>query len=297
MKKISTKQIDGLDNELQTVKNLEKEINNLKNIRIGGRNIFYENKCEKDSMFGYIDEYGNVKPSVENIYTDFIENKDYKNLTLKIWQPSTSGNALIGFYDKTKNFINRIKFKEIQYAETVIDIPEGSYYIRISTPRPKRYNGRYKFEYGEKATDYSIALEDENIENDGNIGIQQTIYDLNSFNWNVHPDINVKNFYAIKTGKLVTIKAYIEIIQTQDMGRISLLTIPEELRGKSDDTAEYSQVIWIDGYAPVGVPIMTTLRELKYNVSDGYIDLKADSDYDNFNDCNFSFTISYLSDK
>ena len=131
----------------------------------------------------------------------------------------------------------------------------------------------------------------------GNTGIQQIIYDLNSFNWNVHPDIKVENFYAIKTGKLVTIKAYIEIIQAQDMGRISLLTLPEELRGKSDDTAEYSQVLLVDGYVPVGVPMTTTLRELKYNVSDGYIDLKADSEYDNFNDCNFSFTISYLSEK
>lgn len=212
-----------------------------------------------------------------------------KNETYKLPYPKRYKAVKITGSGSNHEFIEKIKVYSIDYPNEALAIA-GLDEIKVNN---KVY------------TDLKNLLEELNKilykkgggEVSGNTGIQQTIYDLNSFNWNVHPDINVKNFYAIKTGKLVTIKAYIEIIQAQDMGRISLLTLPEELRGKSEDTAEYSQVILVDGYVPVGVPITTTFRELKYNVTDGYIDLKADSDYDNFNDCNFSFTISYLSDK
>ncbi|WP_160594175.1 hypothetical protein, partial [Apibacter sp. B3239] len=40
------------------------------------------------------------------------------------------------------------------------DIPADTFYLRISTPRPLTKKGKYKVEFGDKATDYTDAPED-----------------------------------------------------------------------------------------------------------------------------------------
>ncbi|WP_303811786.1 hypothetical protein [Apibacter mensalis] len=152
MKKISTKQIDGFDREI--------EIEDLTKIRIGARNLLYAGKSEREKLYGYINDAGSVTNGDYDIYTDFIEVKDYKKVTVKVWEKPLTGYAALAFYDKDKKFIKKVDFNGNTYTESTVDIPANTLYLRISTPRPLTKKGKYKVEFGDKATDYTDAPED-----------------------------------------------------------------------------------------------------------------------------------------
>ncbi|MXP13145.1 carbohydrate binding domain-containing protein, partial [Apibacter sp. B3239] len=62
-------------------------------------------------------------------------------------------------------------FKGNTYTESTVDIPADTFYLRISTPRPSITNGKYKVEFGDKATDYTDAPEDMEIQEQQEINI------------------------------------------------------------------------------------------------------------------------------
>ena len=148
------------DKEKQTVNTVEKDIEYLKNINIGTRNLLYAGKCEKEKLFGYISDGGIVTNNERDIYTDFIEVKDYLKVVVKCWNKPSVGHPIIAFYDKDKKFITKEYLTENTYSEMILDIPANTFYLRISTPRPSTTNGKYKVEFGDKATDYTDAPED-----------------------------------------------------------------------------------------------------------------------------------------
>ena len=148
------------DKEKQTVNTVEKDIENLKNVRIGTRNLLYAGKSEKEKLFGYIGDDGKIMNNERDIYTDFIEVKDYLKIVVKCWSKPSGGHPVIAFYDKDKNFIKKEYFNENTYYELILDIPANTFYLRISAPRPSTTNGKYKVEFGDKATDYTDAPED-----------------------------------------------------------------------------------------------------------------------------------------
>ena len=148
------------DKEKQTVNTVEKDIEYLKNVRIGTRNLLYAGKSEKEKLFGYINSDGSVMNGEYDIYTDLILVEDYKKLTVKVWEKPLTGYASLAFYDKDKKFIKKVDFKGNTYTESTVDIPADTFYLRISTPRPLTKKGKYKVEFGDKATDYTAAPED-----------------------------------------------------------------------------------------------------------------------------------------
>lgn len=171
------------DKEKQTVNTVEKEIENLKNVRIGTRNLLYAGKCEKEKLFGSIADNGSVSTSTDTIYTDFIEVKDYKKVTVKVWEKPLTGYASLAYYDKDKKFIKKVDFNGNTYIESTVDIPANTFYLRISTPRPLTKKGKYKVEFGDKATDYTPAPEDMEIQKQEEINIGAVNLLKNSTNY------------------------------------------------------------------------------------------------------------------
>lgn len=256
---------------LDTLKRIAYDIKAVKNIRIGGKNLWYEKKCENEDLTGTIGENGEIVRDWGTLVTNYIEFEDYGAITVKFWDPCETRYPVIAFYDKDKKCINRIEIKGYKYSIFTYNRPTEAFYLRIAAPR----SYKYKFEFGEKATDYTPAPEDYPY-------INQQIYDKETLNWNFHPKTNVTSFLAVKEGGLVVITATINIENAEEKEVITLFKVPEELKGKTD----VNQLINVVRKGTV-MGNRSTLRELDYFCWDGSVTIsnaEFEGVYDSFND-------------
>ena len=256
---------------LETLKQIAYDIKAVKNVRIGGKNLWYEKKCENEDLTGTLGETGEIIRDQGALVTNYIEFEDNGAITVKFWKPSETRNPIIAFYDKNKKCIDRIEIKGNRYSVFTFKKPTEAVYLRIAAPR----SYKYKFEFGEKATDYTPAPEDYPY-------INQKIYDKETLNWNFHPKTNVTSFLAVKQGNLVVITATIDIDDTEETEVITLFKVPEELKGKTD----VNQLINVVRKGTI-MGNRSTLRQLDYYCWDGSVTIsntEFDGVYDSFND-------------
>ena len=137
-------------------------------IEIGGRNLY----ISSTAVDGYLHSNGtsiSTMTSAKEQTSDFIPVDDISTLTLQCWTPDLTSSdqtwLAYAFYS-AKNMSNVIGSRTAKYSTagvkylSYVDIPvvSGAKYIRVSYR--KKENGYIKVETGNKATDWSPAPED-----------------------------------------------------------------------------------------------------------------------------------------
>ena len=244
-------------------------------LTIGGRNILCEKKCLEEKRFGYLGEQGEIITDDNYIYTDYIPVYDYEYITIKLWGSSNRNfRASLSYYQSNKEYAGSRTLPSDSYSVNTFNIPGVAYFVRISVPHP-RFQVKYKVEFGDKATDYTPALEDYPY-------LNQKIYDKETLNWNFHPKTDVISFLAVKDGGLIIITATIDIKNAEEKDVITLFKVPEELKGKTD----LNQLINVVRMS-TSMGNKSTLRELDYFCDNGSVTIsntKFEGVYDSFND-------------
>ena len=164
--------IVGLQTELNKIGNLPSltttnktslvgAVNEVNNIKIGGRNLLIKSKL----IHGYISpDSGNTIQ-----YPPFMYNPDYipignnKNITFKHHKNNGVTNAKAGFciafYDENKSFLQgTYKWEMSEGQEIIRAIPLDAKYFRYTVTN---INFDSKYEFGNKATDFTPAPEDQ----------------------------------------------------------------------------------------------------------------------------------------
>ncbi|MBV4417698.1 hypothetical protein, partial [Clostridium tyrobutyricum] len=147
-------------------------------VQIGGVNLWAITKLQ----YGYLDK-GVAATSGTCWHTDYILVNGAKYLTVTQFNPTSSptgNNDSPEYYDANKNYLGT--FTPILYTNvdcpnftTTYNIPATAIYIRISMPwAPNSTNagastGKFKWEFGNKATAWSPAPEDDKAYVDAHI--------------------------------------------------------------------------------------------------------------------------------
>ena len=164
----------GVSSIYETKENTTSKIQNAVNaVQIGGTNLWSETGWVDGAIMGdgTISDYW-LRPYVH--FPDFISIGNNRHITYQVWNPNGIINSdnynRIAFYNSDKVFLSSYDIPRLNgesHQECTFEIPIESKYIRlgvISDISGGGYNDslKFKFEFGNKATDWSPNLNDIN---------------------------------------------------------------------------------------------------------------------------------------
>lgn len=127
-------------------------VSDVSNIKAVGTNLWAPSYYASNQY--YIDASGSTVANTTYLSTNHILVGSNKSVMVSVFEytGATTGRIVVAFYNGT-TFISRTQINPNTTTESQVTFPAGTTRIAFSAP----IAGRYKFEFGVKATDYSVS--------------------------------------------------------------------------------------------------------------------------------------------